>query len=276
VFLLKQPVSHSEWPRGLRRGSAAARLLRLWVRIPPGNGWLSVVSIVYCQVEVSATSWSLVQRSYTKCCESLSRNLVNEEALAHWGLSCQKITRRTHDSALANTWQCTGEHMTVHWRTRESALANTWKCIGEHMTVHWRTQDSALTNTRQCTGEHMTVQWRTHDSELANTWKCTGEHMKVQWRTHDSALANTGQYTGEHMTMHGPIHDSERANVDLNKTYDSLALNFSTLCNKTRYNYTQRCNLTTAHASLLIPLHPWSPTPCSKKCWVTAVRLFSI
>jgi hypothetical protein len=27
-------VSQSQWPRGLRRRSAAARLLRLWVRIP--------------------------------------------------------------------------------------------------------------------------------------------------------------------------------------------------------------------------------------------------
>ena len=31
----------SQWPRGLRRGSAAARLLRLWVRIPPGT-WIFV------------------------------------------------------------------------------------------------------------------------------------------------------------------------------------------------------------------------------------------
>ena len=29
----------SQWPRGLRRRSAAARLLRLWVRIPPG-AWM--------------------------------------------------------------------------------------------------------------------------------------------------------------------------------------------------------------------------------------------
>ena len=29
----------SHWPRGLRRRSAAARLLRLWVRIPPGS-WM--------------------------------------------------------------------------------------------------------------------------------------------------------------------------------------------------------------------------------------------
>jgi len=31
----------SQWPRGLRRRSAAARLLRLWVRIPTGS-WMSV------------------------------------------------------------------------------------------------------------------------------------------------------------------------------------------------------------------------------------------
>ena len=29
-------ICRSQWPRGLRRRSAAARLLRLWVRIPPG------------------------------------------------------------------------------------------------------------------------------------------------------------------------------------------------------------------------------------------------
>ena len=49
-------VRRSQWPHGLRRGSAAARLLRFWVRIPQGYGCLSVVSVVCCQVEVSATS----------------------------------------------------------------------------------------------------------------------------------------------------------------------------------------------------------------------------
>ena len=43
----------SQWPRGLRRRSAAARLLRSWLRIPPeGHGCLSVVSVVCCQLEV--------------------------------------------------------------------------------------------------------------------------------------------------------------------------------------------------------------------------------
>ena len=44
---------------------------RSWVRIPSGHGYLSVVSVVCCQVEVSATSWSLVQRSPTDCAASL-------------------------------------------------------------------------------------------------------------------------------------------------------------------------------------------------------------
>ena len=32
-------ICRSQWPRGLRRRSSAARLLRLWVRIPPG-AWM--------------------------------------------------------------------------------------------------------------------------------------------------------------------------------------------------------------------------------------------
>jgi hypothetical protein len=45
----------SQWPRGLRRGSVAVRLLGLRFRIPPGACCLSVVSVVCCQVEVSGT-----------------------------------------------------------------------------------------------------------------------------------------------------------------------------------------------------------------------------
>jgi len=48
VFILYISVSsRSQWPRGLRRRSAAARLLRSWVRILPG-AWMSVVSVVCC------------------------------------------------------------------------------------------------------------------------------------------------------------------------------------------------------------------------------------
>jgi hypothetical protein len=56
----------SPWLRGLRCRSAAARLLDLHVRIAPG-ACMSVVSFVCCQVEVSASGRSLVQRSPTDC-----------------------------------------------------------------------------------------------------------------------------------------------------------------------------------------------------------------
>jgi hypothetical protein len=39
----------------------------LWVRIPPGHGCLSLLSVVCCQVEVPASGWSLVQSSPTEC-----------------------------------------------------------------------------------------------------------------------------------------------------------------------------------------------------------------
>ena len=65
-------ISRSRWPRGLRRTSAAARLLRSWVRIQSAHGCLSVVSVVCCRVDVCALGWSLVQRSRTDCGASLS------------------------------------------------------------------------------------------------------------------------------------------------------------------------------------------------------------
>ena len=71
LFLCKWVLCRSQRPRGLRRRSAAARMLRSWVRILLGHGCLSVVSVVCRQVEVSATSWSLVQRSPTDCSASL-------------------------------------------------------------------------------------------------------------------------------------------------------------------------------------------------------------
>jgi len=56
-----------QWPRGLRHRSVGARLLGLRVRIPLGmEVRLSLVSGVCCQVEVSASGWSLVQRNLIK------------------------------------------------------------------------------------------------------------------------------------------------------------------------------------------------------------------
>ena len=41
-----------------------------WSESRRGHGWLSLESVVLCQVDVSASSWSLVQRSPTDCGES--------------------------------------------------------------------------------------------------------------------------------------------------------------------------------------------------------------
>jgi hypothetical protein len=63
----KAGVSWCQWPRGLSREFAAARLLGLRGRIPP-RAWMSV-SCECCaiQVEVSASGWPLYQRSPTDC-----------------------------------------------------------------------------------------------------------------------------------------------------------------------------------------------------------------
>ena len=86
------------WPRGLRRGSAAARLPRLWVWIPPRAWKFSVASVVCCQVEVSATRWSLVQRRPTDCDASLCVcDLETSWTRSSWptgGLSRQEQTNK--------------------------------------------------------------------------------------------------------------------------------------------------------------------------------------
>jgi hypothetical protein len=58
-------VGWSWWQRGLSPGSTATDLLGFWVQIPPG--YLSLVSVLCCQVEVSVTGWSLLQRSSAEC-----------------------------------------------------------------------------------------------------------------------------------------------------------------------------------------------------------------
>jgi hypothetical protein len=65
-------ISQSQWLSGKRVWSAADRLLRLRVRIPLGT-WMfvSFEYCVCCQVQVSATGRSLLQRSRTDCGVSL-------------------------------------------------------------------------------------------------------------------------------------------------------------------------------------------------------------
>ena len=72
---------------GLRRRSTAARLLRLWVRIPPGE-WM-FVCCKCCVLSGRGLCDELITRpeeSYRLWCVVVSDlETVNEEALAHWG-----------------------------------------------------------------------------------------------------------------------------------------------------------------------------------------------
>jgi hypothetical protein len=67
LITTEQTSCRSQWPRCLRRGSAAERLLGSWVRIPPGAWMFVSCECLCCQVEISATGRSLVQRSPTDC-----------------------------------------------------------------------------------------------------------------------------------------------------------------------------------------------------------------
>jgi len=73
-------------------GADPSSLLRSWVRIPPGT-WMFVVSVLCCQVEVSATDWSLVQKSPTDCGTSLC---VIKKPRTRGGYSPARGLQNTH------------------------------------------------------------------------------------------------------------------------------------------------------------------------------------
>ena len=87
----------SEWPRGLRRRSAAARLLRLWVRIPPG-AW----KFVCCECRMLSGRGlcdELINRqeqSYRLWCVVVCdlENLKNEEFMTRVGLQRHSKKRK--------------------------------------------------------------------------------------------------------------------------------------------------------------------------------------
>ena len=89
----------SQWPRGVRRRSAAARLLGLWVRIPRplGHGYLSILSVMCCQLEVSATGWWRVRRSPNEWGASLCVIYKPQERAGHgprWAAAPQEISKK--------------------------------------------------------------------------------------------------------------------------------------------------------------------------------------
>jgi len=79
VFRSRRRIGRSPWPRGLRRGSAAARLLGLWIRILPGT-WMSV----FCENCVLVGPISLPEETYRVWWVWVwSWSLGNENAMGH-------------------------------------------------------------------------------------------------------------------------------------------------------------------------------------------------
>jgi hypothetical protein len=121
-------LCRSQWPRDLRRRTAAALLLRSWIRISPG-AWMFV-----CCVCCVLSGRGLCDEPITRPEESYRkwyvwvwfRNLVNEEALAHWGLLRQKQNKLVvlHFSSL----------MTRH-RLRESCKV--WATPPPFKALYW-------------------------------------------------------------------------------------------------------------------------------------------
>ena len=89
LYSIEMPVSQSQWPRGLRLRSTSARLLRSWVRIPPG-AWM-FICCECCVLSSRGLCDELITRpeeSYRLWCVvcdiETTKILVNEEeAKAH-------------------------------------------------------------------------------------------------------------------------------------------------------------------------------------------------
>ena len=74
VKMWHSKIGRSQWPRGLRRESTAARLLGLGFESRRGHGRLSLVSVVCCQVQIYASGWSPILNS-----------LLSVVCLSSWG-----------------------------------------------------------------------------------------------------------------------------------------------------------------------------------------------
>ena len=93
----KEQVCWSQWPHGLRRRSVAARLLRSWVRIPPG-AWM-FVCCECCVLSDRGLCDELITfpgKSYRLWCVVVCdlENLKNEEAMAHFGMQRHKKRKK--------------------------------------------------------------------------------------------------------------------------------------------------------------------------------------
>ena len=118
----------SRWPRGLSRRSAAARLLVLRVRIPPG-AWMSACCEC-CVLSGRYLCVRLITRPEESCrvwCVWVwSWSPDNEEALAHWGLlRHEKKLRLQYAEENIGRWE-------THCSRKQSEITHTlWVSYGQ-------------------------------------------------------------------------------------------------------------------------------------------------
>ena len=138
-----------QWPRGLRRGCAAARLLGLRVRIPPG-AWMSV-PCECCVLSSTGLCDGLITRPEEPygvgCVWVWSLSLDNEEALAHWGWGgCHAIKKSNRRSPISVTRPV----LYTHPHSQISFIRRTSRCI-------WKPENKAtLLRSPGSTGQNST------------------------------------------------------------------------------------------------------------------------
>ena len=113
--------SRSQWPRGLVRRSTAARLLRLWVRIPP-EAWMSVCCEC-CVLSGRGLCDALITRpeeSYRLCCVVVC-DLETSRMRRPWPALGRRVTGKRKI-----TWRSFNILLTVHLNIFISWYQRTW------------------------------------------------------------------------------------------------------------------------------------------------------
>jgi hypothetical protein len=137
-----------QWPRGLRRGSTAARLLGLWVRILP-RAWMSVS----CE-----------------CCVLSGRGL------------CDELVPRPEESyRVWCVWMCDREASKNEAAYAPKGLSNHWKKKNRSGMSKWRGMhcDEGVTNCKGC-GRSRMYSGAISDNNLEFSWRDIGGHGECQ------------------------------------------------------------------------------------------------
>jgi len=146
-------IRRSQWSRGLRHRSAAARLLRSWVWIPPG-AWM----FVFCECCVLSGRGlcdELITRpeeSYRLWCVVVCdlENLKNEEAITRVGLQLHRKKTYIH-TYIIHTYAHTYVHTYIH--TYVHRYVHTYVRTNIHTYIHNAFHRSIISSRSKCVAE---------------------------------------------------------------------------------------------------------------------------